>query len=80
VAPQGECVILRSPRGELGPRGVIWPLGDMLTPSFTPRGEHSLLFRRIEVANREQITSPARNKIHPWGTTSPLGSSVAPRG
>jgi hypothetical protein len=30
------------------PRGVICPLGGLFTPSFTPRGEHSLLFKRME--------------------------------
>jgi hypothetical protein len=32
----------------LAPRGEICPLGGMFTPLFTPRGEHSLQFRRIE--------------------------------
>jgi hypothetical protein len=32
----------------LAPRGEICPLGGMFTPSFTPRGEHSVLFRRME--------------------------------
>jgi hypothetical protein len=32
----------------LAPRGDICPLGLKFTPSFTPRGDHSLLFRRIE--------------------------------
>jgi hypothetical protein len=32
----------------LAPRGEICPLGVKFTPSFTPRGEHSLLFRRME--------------------------------
>jgi hypothetical protein len=31
-----------------GPRGDIWPLGGMFTPLFARRGEHSLLFRRME--------------------------------
>jgi hypothetical protein len=30
------------------PRGEIFPLGGMFTPSYTPRGEHSLQFRRME--------------------------------
>jgi hypothetical protein len=29
-------------------RGQICPLGVKNTPSFTPRGEHSLLFRTME--------------------------------
>jgi hypothetical protein len=40
---------ISSPLGvNLGPRGEICPLGGMFTPSFTPRGQHSLLFRRME--------------------------------
>jgi hypothetical protein len=40
---------LTSPLGvNLAPRGEICPLGVKFTPSFTPRGKHSLLFRRIE--------------------------------
>jgi hypothetical protein len=46
----------------------------MFLPSFTPRGEHSLLFRRME-GQTENFT-PGENftlggEIHPWGTTSP---------
>jgi hypothetical protein len=32
----------------LAPRGEIGPLGEMFNPSFTPRGEHALLFGRME--------------------------------
>jgi hypothetical protein len=43
--PQGGI----SPLGvNLAPRGEICPLGVKFTPSFTPRGEHSLLFKRME--------------------------------
>jgi hypothetical protein len=49
----------------------------MFIPSFTPRGEHSLLFRRIE---GEKKSSLLGDKIHTWGTTSPLVSKFAPRG
>jgi hypothetical protein len=43
--PQG----ITSPLGvNLAPRGELCPLGVKFTPSFTPRGEHSLLFRRME--------------------------------
>jgi hypothetical protein len=31
-----------------GPQGITSPLGVKFTPSFIPRGEHSLLFRRME--------------------------------
>jgi hypothetical protein len=32
----------------VAPRGELCPLGEMFTPSFTPRGEHSVAFRRME--------------------------------
>jgi hypothetical protein len=71
-------------RGNLGPRGEICPLGGMFTPLFTPRGEHSLLFRRMEGRTENftpsGITSPLGDKFHPLGTTSPLGSKFAPKG
>jgi hypothetical protein len=59
------------------PLGVkIVPLGGMFTPSFTPRGQHSTV-RTNRGANKELhpqgITSHLGDKIHPWGTTSPLG-------
>jgi hypothetical protein len=38
-----------SPLGvNVATRGEICPLGEMFTPSLTPRGEHSLLFIRME--------------------------------
>jgi hypothetical protein len=53
----------------------------MFTPSFIPRGEHSLLFRRME-GQTENFT--CGDKIHPWGTkftpegeNSPLGDNFA---
>jgi hypothetical protein len=54
----------------------------MFTPSFTPRGEHSLLFRRME--GQPESFTPRDNftpwdKVHHWRTTSPLGSKFAPR-
>jgi hypothetical protein len=54
----------------LAPRREICPLGEMFTPSFTPRGEHSLLFRRME-GRTENFT--------PRGHNSPLGDKFAPR-
>jgi hypothetical protein len=30
------------------PRGELCPLEEMFTPTFTPRGEHSVLFRRMD--------------------------------
>jgi hypothetical protein len=72
--PQG-CI---SPLGvNLAPRGEICPLGVKFTPSFTPRGEHYLLFKRME--GRTENFTP-RGQIHPWVTNSPLGSKFAPRG
>jgi hypothetical protein len=46
----------------LAPRGEICPLGVKFTPLFTPRGEHSLLFRRIE--GRTENFTP-RGQLHP---------------
>jgi hypothetical protein len=53
------------------------PIGGMFTPSFTRRGEHSLLFRRME--GQTENFSP-REYFHPWGAKSPLGVKFAPRG
>jgi hypothetical protein len=72
------------PGCELGPGGELCSLGVKFTPSFTPRGEHPVLFRRME--GRTEIFTPPgdnftpRGLIHPWGTTSPLGSKFDPRG
>jgi hypothetical protein len=52
----------------LAPRGEICPLGGRFTPSFTPSGEHSLLFRRVE-GRTENFT--------PKGQNSPLGDNFA---
>jgi hypothetical protein len=41
----------------LAPRGKICSLGGMFTASFTPRGEQSLLFTRMEFTP-QGITSP----------------------
>jgi hypothetical protein len=49
----------------------------MVTPSFTPRSDHSLLFRRMEGQAENFIP---RGQNSPWGTTSPLGSKFALRG
>jgi hypothetical protein len=64
-----SCLAEGHPRDELGPQGVKF------TPLFTPRGEHSLLFRRME--GRTDNFTP-RGQTHPWGTTSPLGVKVCP--
>jgi hypothetical protein len=68
VCPQG----LSLPLGvNLAARSDICPRGGMFTPSFTPRGEHSLLFWRME-GRIENFT--------PGGQLSPYGSKFAPRG
>jgi hypothetical protein len=94
MSPKGQRDILNftpGPQGEtpplgvnLAPRGEICPLGGMFAPLFTPRGEHSLLFRRT--GGDEQRISPPRDNFTPrgqnlpLGTTSPLGSKLASRG
>jgi hypothetical protein len=40
--------LVKGLRGQRAPRVEICPLGGMFTPSFTPRSEISLLFRRME--------------------------------
>jgi hypothetical protein len=67
----------------LASRGELCPVGGIFTPSFTPSGEHSLLFKRMEgqtvnFTPRDNFTPGV--KIHSWGTTSPLGVKFAPRG
>jgi hypothetical protein len=72
LGPQG----ITSPLGvNLAPRGEIFPLGGMFTPSFTPRGEHSLLFRRME---GQTESHPQRTKFTPGGQIRPWGQSLAP--
>jgi hypothetical protein len=61
----------------LSPRGEICPLGGMFTTWFTPRGEHSLLFRQMK--GRTENFTP-RGQLCPLGKTSPLGWKFAPRG
>jgi hypothetical protein len=82
----GPPVFNFTPRGAFGSQGGnVFPWG-MFTPSFTPgpRGEHYLLFRRMEGLTRispQGITSPTSpgDKIHPWGTISPRGSKFVLR-
>jgi hypothetical protein len=73
-----------APRGYIHPRGELCPLGVRYTPSFTPRGEHSLLFRRME-GRKENLTpvdnfTPRGQKFTPGGQLRPWGSKFAPRG
>jgi hypothetical protein len=63
-----------SPRGgwtlppgvNFAPWGELCPLGGLFTPSFTPRGAHSLMVRR---------TKGRTEGLHPWEITSPLGKN-----
>jgi hypothetical protein len=57
----------------LAHRGEICPIGEMSTPSFTSRGEHSLVFRRME-GWTENFTP--RGQLHPWGQSLPLGAKL----
>jgi hypothetical protein len=56
----------------------------MFTPSFTPRGEHTLLFRRMEEQTENFIPRglphPQETKFTPREQNSSLGSKIAPRG
>jgi hypothetical protein len=61
----------------LAPRGEIRSLGGMLTPSFSPRGEHSLLFIGMEV--QKKIFTP-RDTVTPRGQNSTLGDNFVPGG
>jgi hypothetical protein len=66
IAPRGP--FLTSP---LAPRGEICPIGGMFTHLFTPEGEQSLLFRRME-GRTDNFT--------PRGHNSPLWAKFSPRG
>jgi hypothetical protein len=61
-----------APRGELGPKDELCPLGGMFTTLFTPRGEHSLLFRRME--GRTDNFTP-RGSLYPYGDKAHLWES-----
>jgi hypothetical protein len=62
----------------------FWPHVDtfkgMFTPLFIPRGEHPLLFRRMEgridALRPLGPTSTLGNKVQPWEPISPLGAKV----
>jgi hypothetical protein len=70
VGPQGRGEVC--PLGaNLAPRCELCYLGVLFTPSFTPRGEHSLMFRR---------TKGQTEGLHPWGITSLLGDKFHPWG
>jgi hypothetical protein len=61
---------------KLDPRGELCPLGGMFTPPFTPRGEHYLLFRRME-GQTENFTP---RDLPPRGQSSILGDYFVPGG
>jgi hypothetical protein len=63
VGPQAWSFRL-GPGVHLAPRDELCPLGGLFTDSFTPRGEHSLMFRRMKQWS---------GGFHPWGVTSSLG-------
>jgi hypothetical protein len=56
--------------------------GGMFTPSFTPRCEHSLLFRKMEEWTEglqlKGINLPKGFVVHPWGSTFTLGANFTP--
>jgi hypothetical protein len=69
VAPPPQGLF---PRPELGPRDELCSLGRLFTPSFTPRGEPSLMFRRMK--------GPTES-LHHWGIYShPYGENFTPGG
>jgi hypothetical protein len=75
-APWGP--FLNLPLGvNLAPMGEICPLGRMFTPSFTPKGDHSLLFRVMEGRTYNFIP---RELLHPQGTKFNLGGQLRPWG
>jgi hypothetical protein len=47
----------------------------MFTPSFTPKGEHSLLFKRMEWRTKK----PGGAKFTPGSQLRPWGQSLSPR-
>jgi hypothetical protein len=58
----------------------------MFTPSLTPRGAQSRYYlekRRCTqsvLTPPQGLTSPLRDKVHPWEQPSPLGVTFRPRG
>jgi hypothetical protein len=68
----------------LVPRGEICSLRGMFTPSFTPRGKHSLLFKRMK-GRTENINPRGKlysqgTKFTPGGQLRPWRSKFSPRG
>jgi hypothetical protein len=59
----------------LDPKDEVCPLGGMFTPSFTPRVDHYLLFRRME--GRTENFTPGYN-FTLRGENSLLGDNFAP--
>jgi hypothetical protein len=59
------------------PRGWFCPLGEMFTPSFSPMGEHFLLFRRME-GRTENFTPRGQSSL--LGENFALGGKTLPLG
>jgi hypothetical protein len=58
------------------PRGELCPLGGV----FTPRGEHSLLFRRMEGRTYVEFYPQVITSPRPLGTKFTPGGQLRPRG
>jgi hypothetical protein len=58
--------VILAPGVNLAPRGELCHLGVLFTPSFTPRDEQYVMFRRTEGQTEG---------LHPWVITSPLGDA-----
>jgi hypothetical protein len=68
-----------APRGELGPTGwTLSPTYGECSPFCSPAGMNTL--HCLEEWRGKQRISLLGDKVHSWGTTSPLGSKFAPRG
>jgi hypothetical protein len=57
----------------LAPRSELCPQGGMFTPSFIPKGEHSLLFSRM-VGRTENFTPGGQ--LRPGIQSFPLGAKL----
>jgi hypothetical protein len=75
VCPQGLRLHLKV---NLAPRSELCPLGGMFTPSFTPRGEHSLLFRRLE-RQTENLTPRDNFNLAPMSELCPQCGMFTPK-
>jgi hypothetical protein len=77
VPIRGQFLTLVGRQGWSFSQGLTWPPGVILSPRvffnplFTPRGKHSLMFRRMKGRTEG---------FHPWGPTSPLRENITPGG